>query len=200
MNIWILNILKCKICRLICITLHLYVCMYVSMCECFYASMSAKTVLTLRGTILRLWGQFCGVWHREVCSGSFGSCVLEGGDSLDQVCSRKVPQMLSWSGIWGVWRPGRHLELFVMFFRFFPSCFCGVTRCFVLLGHVLGPRLSVSQSVSHSTVQDAVTYFTGEQIRPKLRLSLIKMPMVWKSREVAVPNLMHLAHILFWCN
>lgn len=107
----------------ICITLRMYVCMYVSMCVCLCACMSVKTVLTLRGMILTLRGQFCGVWHREVCSGSFRSCGLEGGDSLDRACSRKVPQMLNWSGIWGVWRPGRHLELFVVFFRLFTAFF-----------------------------------------------------------------------------
>lgn len=101
----------------------LYVCLHVCMFMCMYVCQNSSDP---RGMIPRLWGQFCGVWHREVCSGSFGSfgsCGLEGGDSLDRACSRKVPQMLNWSGIWGVWRPGRHLELFVVFFRLFPAVF-----------------------------------------------------------------------------
>lgn len=133
--------------------------------------------------------QFCGVWHREVCSGSFRSCGLEGGDSLDRACSRKVPQMLNWSGIWGVWRPGRHLELFVVFFRLFTA--------FFVVWHGALSRWDMCLVQDCQSVNCARCSHSLYRWPVKTK---IKMPMVYKSREVAVPHLMHLAHIPFWCS
>lgn len=150
----------------ICITLRLYVCMYVSMCVCLCACMSAKTVLTLRGMILTLWGQFCGVWHREVCSGSFGSfgsCGLEGGSPWIWHVQGKSHRCST--GV-GSGEFGGQADILS-----FLSCSLGYSWLFLWCDTVLCPAgtCAWSKTVSQSTVQDAVTHFTDDQLRPKLR-------------------------------
>ena len=39
---------------------------------------------------------------------------------------QRTPQMIDLLGIWGIWRPDQHLELFVTFLWLFPCMFCGV--------------------------------------------------------------------------
>ena len=58
---------------------------------------------------------------------------------------RQIPQMLNWIGLWGIWRPGQCLELFVSFLWPFLSSFCSVADmllswwgCLLGLQHCLG--------------------------------------------------------------
>ena len=36
---------------------------------------------------IRPLGVSCGVWHWDICSGSFGTCMLEAEASMDRTCS-----------------------------------------------------------------------------------------------------------------
>lgn len=49
--------------------------------------------------------------------------------------------MLNWIGIWGIWKPGRGLELLVMVFGPVLSSFCAVAGCTVLQGSRVEPDL-----------------------------------------------------------
>ena len=73
----------------------------------------------------------CGVWHQ----GCSGSCMLRGGASMDPTRSSTSYRRLINFGIWGIWRPGQHLEPFIVFLKQFLSRVCCVSGHTVLLGH-----------------------------------------------------------------
>jgi len=86
-----------------------------------------------------------------------------------------IPQMLNWIKIWGIWKPGQHLELFIMFLK--PSlnnvCNCRVyysaerSLCHpettLSWSGVLGLQLSHSASWCHPFPQDNKAHVHGCQ-------------------------------------
>lgn len=62
----------------------LYKCTPISLILCTSPS-SRQTSPELSG--LGPLGVSCGVWHRDVCIGSFGPCGLQGGASVDRAPS-----------------------------------------------------------------------------------------------------------------
>lgn len=78
---------------------------------------------------------------------------------------QRTPQMIDLLGIWGIWRPDQHLELFVTFLWLFPCRFCGVW------GRILvsGEEHCIGYSV-HNVV------WMGDVVpRPKLSLQSTKL-------------------------
>lgn len=56
-------------------------------CYCAGSHFATKTILIRQGLVIRTLGVPWGVRHQDVCSGSFGSCMLGGGASMGRNCS-----------------------------------------------------------------------------------------------------------------
>lgn len=74
-----------------------------------------------------------GTWlwpfrHGHRTSGAILWCLVvfgAGGVWVAGWC-KDIPRMLIQNGIWGIWRPGWHLELFVTVLQTFLRSFCGI--------------------------------------------------------------------------
>lgn len=75
-----------------------------------------------QGMVMRPLGLTCGVWHRNNGSGSFWSCTLGGGVSMNRTCSWTSPQMLNRIGICRNWKPNQLFGLFNLFLMLLWIC------------------------------------------------------------------------------
>lgn len=68
----------------------------------------------------------CNVCNLRCFTQSDNSCRLQGRAAMYQTC-------LNWTEILGIWRPGQHFELFIMFFKLFLNNVSSVARCIIPL-------------------------------------------------------------------